>query len=73
MTIGRFLLLAGSACLFIVVLTHVAEKLNIFTAMGWGLPNTVGHYLDLVSAILGVTLLLLGFLAGALTRRKNSN
>jgi hypothetical protein len=72
-TIGRFLLLAGSACLFIVVLTHVAEKLNIFTAMGWGLPNTVGHYLDLVSAILGVTLLLLGFLAGALTRRKNSN
>jgi hypothetical protein len=71
--IGRFLLLAGSACMFIVVLTHVAEKFSIFPAMGWGLPNSVGHYLDLVSAVLGVTLLLLGFMAGALTRRKNSN
>jgi hypothetical protein len=72
-TIGRFLLLAGSTCLFIVVLTHVAETFHIFSAMGWGLPNSIGHYLDLGSAILGVTLLLLGFIAGALTRRKNSN
>jgi hypothetical protein len=72
-TFVRFLLLAGSACLFIVILTHVAETFNIFPAMGWGLPNSVGHYLDLVSAILGITLLLLGFIAAALNRRKNSS
>lgn len=56
-----------------VVLTHIAEAFHIFPAMGWGLPNSVGHYLDLVSAILGVALLLLGFVANAVTRRKNSN
>ena len=69
----RLLLLFGLAFLLIVALTHVAEDFHIFPAMGWGLPNSVGHYLDLVSAILGFTLLLLGFIAGALTWRKNSN
>jgi hypothetical protein len=63
-------MLLGSACLIIVVLTHVAESFHIFPAMGWGLPNSAGHYLDLVSAILGCTFLPLGFLAIALTRRK---
>ena len=66
MTIGRCLLLVGSACLLIVVLTHVAEAFHIFPVMGWGLPNSIGHYLDLASAILGVMLLLLGFVANAL-------
>jgi hypothetical protein len=65
--------MVGSACLLIVVLTHVAETFHIFPAMGWGLPNSIGHYLDLVSAILGVALLLIGFIATALTRRKESN
>jgi hypothetical protein len=32
-----------------------------------------GHYLDLVSAILGFILLPLGLLGSALMRRKNSN
>jgi hypothetical protein len=72
-TIGRMLLLLGSGFLILVVLTHVAESFHIFPAMGWGLPNSAGHYLDLVSAILGCTLLSLGLLAIALTRRKNSN
>ena len=44
----------------IVVLTHVAEMLQIFPDMGWGLPNSRGHYLDLVSAVLGSTLLIAG-------------
>jgi hypothetical protein len=38
--------------------------------MGWGLPNSIGHYLDLVSAILGVTLLLLGLVANGFIRRR---
>jgi hypothetical protein len=72
-TLGRIFLLFGLACLLMVVLTHVAEAFHIFPAMGWGLPNSPGHYLTLVTAILGAALLLLGFVFDALTRRKNSN
>lgn len=73
MTIWRLLQLLGVVCLIIVVLTHVAESFQIFPAMGWGLPNSAGHYLDLVGAILGFTLLPLGFIGSALTRCKHSN
>jgi hypothetical protein len=55
---ARLLLLAGSACLVVMILTHVAERLHILTGMGWGLPNSPGHYLDLAGAIAGVVLLL---------------
>ena len=60
MTVGRWLLLLGFVCLLIVVLTHVAEMLNVFRGMGWGLPDSPGHYLDLVSAVLGTMLLIAG-------------
>lgn len=53
--------LSGCACLVIVVLTHVAERLRIFPSMGWGLPNSLGHYLDLFSAVGGIALLLAAF------------
>jgi hypothetical protein len=43
-----------------VALTHIAEKLHVLPSMGWGLPYSRGHYLDLVSAILGCALLLIG-------------
>jgi hypothetical protein len=46
-TNGRFSLLFGSVCHMIVVPTHVAEAFHIFPAMGWGTPNSAGHYLDL--------------------------
>jgi ABC-type transport system involved in multi-copper enzyme maturation permease subunit len=72
-TILRFLQLLGAVCLVIVVLTHIAEGFQFLPAMGWGLPNSAGHYLDFVSAILGCTLLPLGFIGSALTRRKNLN
>jgi hypothetical protein len=70
---GRLLLLLGLGFLIIVVLAHVAEAFRIFPAMGWGLPNSAGHYLDLVSAILGCALVSIGFLAIVLAQRKNSN
>ena len=38
------------------VLTHVAETLQLFTSMHWGLAHRVGHYVDLWSAALGLTL-----------------
>jgi hypothetical protein len=47
MTVGRWLVAFGVGCLAIVVLTHIAEKLNLFPVMGWGLPDSPGHYLDL--------------------------
>jgi hypothetical protein len=70
-TIWRLLQLIGAGGLVVVVLTHVAETLELFPNMGWGLPTSPGHYLDLVSAILGCTLLPLGFLGNAIVRRKN--
>jgi hypothetical protein len=65
-TVPTFLPLIGSACLVVVVLTHIAEALHLFPAMGWGDPHSIGHYLDLTSAVGGVALLTLGFF----TRRK---
>lgn len=52
----RFLAMLGMAFLIVVVLTHVAERWQLFPAMGWGLPDSPGHYVDLASAILGVAL-----------------
>ena len=71
--VWRFMQLVGSSFLGVVVLTHVAERFGLFPAMGWGRPNTVGHYLDLTSAALGLTLLPVGYICSALVRRKNSN
>src|SRR5438128_5705823 len=55
--------LLGAVCLVIVILAHVAEAGALFPAMGWGEPHSVGHYLDLTSAVLGVALLLAALLA----------
>ena len=60
----------GVVCLIVVVLTHIAERLQLFPGMGWGQPNSIGHYLDLISAILGGVLLLVGSLGNALTRQR---
>ena len=62
------LLLLSAACLIVVVLTHVAEALQVFTFMGWGQPDSAGHYLDLMSAVLGCTLLAAGMFAAVLDR-----
>jgi hypothetical protein len=64
-----FLQLLGAGCLVIVVLTHVSEALNLLPWMHWGLENSVGHYLDLSTAVLGFTLFPVGYLLQALTNR----
>jgi hypothetical protein len=71
MNVWRVLQIFGAACLVVVMLTHIAERFDLFPGMGWGLPHSLGHYLDLVSAILGCILLPLGFLGNALAHRKN--
>jgi hypothetical protein len=62
--------LIGSTFLVIVVLTHICEALNIFHWMHWGLEDSIGHYLDLGSALLGLTLFPIGYCLYALTTRK---
>jgi hypothetical protein len=51
-----------------VVLTHVAERLGVLPGMGLGLPNSPGHYLDLISAVSGIGLLVTAGLARFLVR-----
>jgi hypothetical protein len=60
---GCYLLqLIGTVFLFVVVLAHISEALPWFPWMGWGEDQSVGHYIDLVSAISGLTLFPLGYL-----------
>jgi hypothetical protein len=67
-TVWCFLQLLGSGCLVMAVLTHVFEALHLFRWMHWGLEDSIGHYLDLWSAVLGLTLFPVGYLFHALTK-----
>ena len=69
-TIWSFLQVVGAGCLVVVGLTHVFEALHLFPWMHWGLKHSVGHYLDFWSAVLGLTLLPLGYLFHALISRQ---
>ena len=68
-TVSSLLQLLGAGCLVMVVLTHVSEALQLFPWMHWGQEHSVGHYLDLGSAVLGLTLFPIGYLLHALTNR----
>jgi hypothetical protein len=65
-----FLQVLGAGCLVLVVLTHICEALDFFPWMGWGLEHSVGHYLDLLSAVVGITVFPIGYLLGALANRR---
>ena len=66
-TSSIFQLLGATA--LVVVLAHVFETLRVFPRIGWGSQNSVGHCLDLLCAILGVTLFSLGYLIHAMDTR----
>ena len=68
-SMSTFLQLLGAGCVVLVVLTHVCEALSLFPWMQWGLEHSVGHYVDLWSAVLGLTLFPIGFLLHALRKR----
>jgi hypothetical protein len=70
MTVPLLLQLVGAACLAVVVLTHICEALHLFPWMQWGEERSIGHYLDLGSAVLGLTLFPLGYLLQVLTKRR---
>jgi len=52
--------------LTVVVLTHLAEALHLFPGMGGGSENSIGHYVDLGGAVLGLLLFPTGYLLYAL-------
>jgi hypothetical protein len=68
-TLGSFLRPLGAGCLVVVVLTHLCEALHLFPWMHWGSNHSVGHYLNLWSAVLGLTLFPIGYLLHALSKR----
>ena len=69
-TIDVGMQLVGASAVMLVVLTHICEALHLFPLMHWGLQDSAGHYLDLVSTILGLALFPLGYLLGALRDRQ---
>ena len=64
-SVSSFLQFLGATGLVIVILTHVFEALRLFPRMRWGSQHSIGHYLDLSCAILGVMLFSLGYLIHA--------
>lgn len=71
-TAGAFLQLLGAGCLVVVVLAHIGEELRLLPGMGWGLSDSLGHYVDLVSAAGGLTLLPLGYLLRRVPNERHS-
>lgn len=67
---GTFVQLLGAAFLVVVILCHAAEVFRLFPAMGWGRPDSPGHYLDLVSAVAGLVLLSLGYVSCKAIKRR---
>src|SRR5438132_4209515 len=60
--LSSLLQLLGAGCLVVVVLAHICEALLLFPSMEWGLERSAGHYLDVGSAVLGLTSFPLGYL-----------
>ncbi len=65
---SSFLQLLGAGGSALVVLAHFAEAFDLLPWMRWGFDNSPGHYLDLGSAALAVTLFPAGYLIYALRK-----
>src|SRR5262249_7694100 len=69
-TPALFFQFLGAACLMLVVLTHVAEAFQWVPWMHWGDDQSIGHYVDVASGVLGIALFPLGYLLHALSCSK---
>jgi hypothetical protein len=72
-TVPSVLQLLGAGCLLIVVIIHICEGLQLFPSVHWGDEHSVGHYLDIASAGVGLTLFPFGYLLDALTKQKRTS
>jgi hypothetical protein len=68
-TVSGLFPVLGAGSLLIMVLTHIAEALQLFPAMGWGQRQSPGHYLDLLSVYVGIAFLVAAALCPLLRRR----
>ena len=60
--LGAALLATGIGWFGVMALTHVFETFSILPAFGWGRPHSIGHFIDLAAALLGISFVALGFL-----------
>ena len=65
--------LVGAGLLLVVIFAHVCEAFGFIPSLGWGRPGTVGHSIDLVSAVAGSIALTLGYFGRWIGRRGISN
>ena len=61
-SLGSALQALGIGCFGVMTLTHVFETFSILPSLGWGQSHGPGHFIDLVAALLGVTLVTASFL-----------
>jgi hypothetical protein len=59
---GSALLASGIGWFGVMALTHFFESFSILPAFGWGRPHSVGHLIDLIAAVLGITFVTISFL-----------
>ena len=53
---------SGLGCFGIMALAHVFETFTILSALGWGQPHSVGHFIDLTATLLGIVFVAVSFL-----------
>ena len=68
--IGSVFYLVGLVSFGLAAVTHLCKALQLFPGMGWGLPHTPGHYLNLDSSLAGVILLTSGIILTLRERRR---
>ena len=66
-TAPSFLQLLGAVCFLVVVFIRIFEAFRVFPYMNWGRDNSIGHYVDFWSAVLGLVLFPVGYLLRSLT------
>lgn len=71
-TAGAVLQSFGVTCFAVVALTHVFEAFAIFPSLGWGQARGIGHFIDLGSAILGLTLVSAGLVVEFVQRSRRN-
>jgi hypothetical protein len=65
--------LTGAAGLVIVIVAHVCEALHLLPWFGWGQEHSVGHYIDLSGAVLGLVLPPVGYLLRRRQRQERAS
>jgi hypothetical protein len=70
-SLGSLMQLIGAGSLLIVIWVHILEALHLLAFMHWGEAHSAGHYVDLASAIAGLTLAPTGIALRVLAKSTN--